>query len=92
MVVGAPFEDSNATGVNGNQNDNSATDSGAVYVFTGLNSVNRLALVPENSGTYLIRFNGAPDLTYRLQRASSVIGPWNTIDTQTARLRSHRIP
>jgi hypothetical protein len=33
MVVGAPQEDSNATGVNGNQSDNSATNSGAAYVF-----------------------------------------------------------
>ncbi len=33
IVVGAPFEDSNATGVNGNQADNSAADSGAAYVF-----------------------------------------------------------
>ncbi|MCI0364024.1 MAG: FG-GAP repeat protein, partial [Phycisphaerales bacterium] len=31
--VGAPFEQSNATGVNGNQNDNSAGNAGAVYVF-----------------------------------------------------------
>jgi hypothetical protein len=34
LAVAAPFEDSNATGVSGNQADNSATDSGAVYVFT----------------------------------------------------------
>ncbi len=34
IVVGAPSEDSNATGVNGNQLDNSASASGAVYVFT----------------------------------------------------------
>ena len=33
MVVGAPYEASNATGVNGNQNDNSAPGSGAAYVF-----------------------------------------------------------
>ena len=33
IIVGAPVEDSNATGVNGNQGDNSATDSGAAYVF-----------------------------------------------------------
>jgi len=33
VVVVAALEDSNATGVNGNQNDNSATDSGAAYVF-----------------------------------------------------------
>jgi hypothetical protein len=34
VVVGATREDSNATGVNGNQADNSAADSGAAYVFT----------------------------------------------------------
>src|SRR5262249_29297982 len=35
LVVGAQFEDSSATGVNAhNQGDNSALDSGAVYVFT----------------------------------------------------------
>ncbi len=33
LAVGAISEDSAATGVNGNQSDNSATDSGAVYVF-----------------------------------------------------------
>ena len=33
LVVGAPYEDSNATGFGGNQNDDSAIDSGAVYVF-----------------------------------------------------------
>jgi hypothetical protein len=32
-VVGAPAEDSNATGIDGNQADNSAADSGAAYVF-----------------------------------------------------------
>ena len=34
FVVGAPHEASNATGMNGNEADNSAHDSGAVYVFT----------------------------------------------------------
>ena len=34
LVVGASSEDSNATGVNGNQNDNSIDHAGAVYVFT----------------------------------------------------------
>ena len=33
LVVGAPFEDSAATGVNGKQTDNSAERAGAVYVF-----------------------------------------------------------
>ena len=34
LAVGASYEDSSATGVNGSQSDNSAIDSGAVYVFT----------------------------------------------------------
>jgi hypothetical protein len=33
VVVGAPYEDSNATGVGGNQTDNSANAAGAAYVF-----------------------------------------------------------
>ncbi|MCX8099048.1 MAG: hypothetical protein N3F11_08645 [Casimicrobiaceae bacterium] len=34
LAVGAPWEDSNATGVNGDQSNDSASGSGAVYVFT----------------------------------------------------------
>jgi hypothetical protein len=34
VVVGARNEDSNATGVNGDESDNLASDSGAAYVFT----------------------------------------------------------
>jgi cysteine-rich repeat protein len=33
VAVGVPYEDSNATGIGGNQADNSRTDAGAVYVF-----------------------------------------------------------
>jgi hypothetical protein len=33
LAIGAPGEDSAATGIGGNQNDNSATDAGAAYVF-----------------------------------------------------------
>lgn len=33
LAVGAPFEDSNATDIGGNQTDNSLNDSGAVYLF-----------------------------------------------------------
>ncbi|MGF1740457.1 FG-GAP repeat protein [Vibrio profundum] len=33
LAVGAHFENSNATGINGNQNDDSSADSGAAYVF-----------------------------------------------------------
>ena len=34
LAVSAPFEDSAAAGVNGNQADNSVENSGAVYIFT----------------------------------------------------------
>jgi hypothetical protein len=34
LLVGAQNEDSNARGINGNQMDNSATESGAAYIFT----------------------------------------------------------
>ena len=34
LVVGASGEDSSATGINGDQTDNSASSAGAVYVFT----------------------------------------------------------
>jgi Concanavalin A-like lectin/glucanases superfamily/FG-GAP repeat/Secretion system C-terminal sorting domain len=33
VVVGAYTEDSNATGINGNESDNSATNAGAAYIF-----------------------------------------------------------
>ncbi|MDT0556320.1 FG-GAP repeat protein [Patiriisocius hiemis] len=33
IAIGSPGEDSNAVGVNGDQTNNTATDSGAVYVF-----------------------------------------------------------
>jgi len=38
LAIGAYGEDSNATGVNGNQSDNSAIDSGAVYTFKRMGS------------------------------------------------------
>ncbi len=34
LAVGAPFEDSAATGIDGDQSNNLAPDSGAVYLFT----------------------------------------------------------
>ena len=39
LAVGAFFESSAATGINGNQTDNNAGGSGAVYVFTRTNGV-----------------------------------------------------
>src|SRR5690349_20279044 len=50
MVVGAPGEDSTATGVNGDQSDNSAAGSGAAYVFVrqGTNWVQQAYLKASN--------------------------------------------
>ena len=60
------------------------SDAGTVYVFTGAGVSPPLNLAPDGSGGYFIRFTGAPDVTYRLQRAASVAGPWDTIATLTA--------
>lgn len=54
LAVGAPGEDSNSTGVNGNQADNSAPESGAVYVFSrvGTNWTQQAYLKPSTSIPY----------------------------------------
>jgi hypothetical protein len=36
-----------------------------------------------------IRFTGAPDVTYRLQRAASVTGTWTNLATNTAPASGH---
>ncbi|MBL8692560.1 MAG: FG-GAP repeat protein [Planctomycetes bacterium] len=52
VVIGTPGEDSNATGVNGSQFDNSSIDSGAAYVFVrnGLSWSQQAYVKPSNSG------------------------------------------
>ena len=52
MIVGAPYESGGATGVNGNQADNSAYASGAVYVFVrqGDGWVQQAYVKPSNTG------------------------------------------
>ena len=52
IVVSAFTEDSNATGVNGNQSNNDATDSGAAYVFVrnGTNWTQQAYLKASNTG------------------------------------------
>jgi len=39
LAVGAHLENSNASGVGGNQNDNSVSDSGAVYIYVRSNNI-----------------------------------------------------
>jgi hypothetical protein len=43
-----------------------------------------LALEPDGSGGYFIRFSGVPGTAYRLQRASVLAGPWDSSAPQTA--------
>ena len=62
VVVGAKFEDSNATGVNSNQADNSASDSGAVYVFDMAFSIGGTVSGLAGSGLVL-QNNAGDDLT-----------------------------
>ena len=54
VVVGAKNEASNATGVNGDQSDNSAPIAGAAYVFTrsATNWSQQAYLKPSNTRTY----------------------------------------
>jgi alpha-tubulin suppressor-like RCC1 family protein len=54
VVIGADSEDSNATGVNGNQANNNATLSGAAYVFTrsGSTWTQQAYLKASNTGAY----------------------------------------
>jgi len=54
VVVGAPQEDSGATGVNGDQGDNSIVDSGAAYVFirNGVTWSQQAYLKPSDTGTF----------------------------------------
>ncbi len=53
LAVGAPLEDSNATGIDGDQTNNSVLNSGAVYLFTRTDGMwNQQAYVKaSNTGT-----------------------------------------
>jgi len=62
VVIGALGEDSNATGVNGNQADNSASESGAVYVFDMAFSIGGTVSGLAGSGLVL-QNNAGDDLT-----------------------------
>ena len=74
LVVGAPNESSSATGVNGNQLDNSAPDAGAVYVFVrqGTTWVQQAYLKASNTeaGDY---FGAAVDI----HGDTLVVGAWS---------------
>jgi FG-GAP repeat len=73
LAIGAPGEASNATGVNGNQADNSLPLAGAAYVFTGLGSPPPVSLLYGVSGNSLnLSWSGAATL----EAAQLVTGLW----------------
>ncbi len=83
VVIGAESEESGAAGVNGNQNDNSISGAGAVYVFVNLSGSAGPAVSIVPAG-YYVRFTGIPGVTYDIQRAPTISGPWSTIGTIVA--------
>lgn len=79
-VIGASEEDSAATGVNGDQTDNSNSGAGAAYVFGGLGR----GVLRDGTGGYILFFKGIPGLSYRIERAPTVTGPWSAMATNVA--------
>ena len=84
LVVGSPGESSNATGVNGDQENNLILASGAVYVFTGVMAAPRLAILPDGGGGYFLRFTATPQTNFRVERAPIPTGQWNMVATLIA--------
>jgi hypothetical protein len=54
-------------------------------VFTGVGNGPRLGVERDGSGGYLPGITGAPDITYRMQRAPRLSGPWSDLVSNTAR-------
>jgi TolA-binding protein len=70
-------------------------DAGFTSAEIHLNDLNdpktaqpQLTLASDSSGGYFIRVQGTPNLSYRLQRAHSLVGPWTNSAPQTAPLVS----
>ncbi|MBI2687426.1 MAG: hypothetical protein HYX27_14025 [Acidobacteria bacterium] len=81
LVVGAPGEDSRATGVDGDMTDNSATDSGAVYVFVrnGTAWTQQAYLKASNTGAgdsfgYAVAISGDTIIVGAYKEASAATG------------------
>ncbi len=80
LVIGAYREDSNATGSNGDQSNNSVRDSGAVYIFTRNGTV-------WSQETYLKASNTGVGDTFGVSVALSddtlVVGAWEEASNAT---------
>jgi Cadherin-like beta sandwich domain/FG-GAP repeat len=64
LVVGAPYEDSNSTGVNSEQNNEELVNAGAVYVFIrdGENWTQQAYLKPSTQTIFGTRFGTSVDI------------------------------
>jgi len=64
LAIGAPYEDSNATGINGNQASDASSESGAVYVFVRdpLGQWSQQAYVKANNVKQIVQVFNPSDL------------------------------
>jgi len=83
-VIGAMLEDSGATGVDGDQDSSSATNSGAAYVFVGFGPRSRIAIQPASEGGYRFTYAALRGCAYELERAVTLDGPWLITATSIA--------
>jgi hypothetical protein len=84
LAVATRYEGGGATGINGDQDDNSAPFSGAAYVFGGVGIGPQLSITRDNNTGYFVRGYGVPGLQYQLQRAGDLTGSWTTNGGTTA--------
>jgi hypothetical protein len=89
VAVGAWEEDSNATGVNGSQSNNSAGESGAAYVFTGAGPPapepvpDILSVARNPAGAIALTVGTVPGWNYTLQ-VSHDMATWTDLATRLA--------
>ena len=82
MAVGAPFESSAATGIDGNQSDQSANLAGAVYVFTHAGATwSQQAYVKASNTGASGRFGG--DLALSADGSTMVVGAFGEESSAT---------
>lgn len=73
-VIGAPFEDSSATGVNGNPLDNLTDNSGAAYVFNVEGPYARILSIVRAGETCVMDFVGPPGVTgWRIKGSTDLV-------------------
>jgi hypothetical protein len=68
----------------GDGHDNTATAQVEIFVSNGNLPSANVVILTTVPGGYRIRFAGIPGLTYNIQRAPVVTGPWTTLSTVVA--------